>query len=262
MFARLIGSLTASRERRIGLALAALTLMAGALIGVRTVVYHRGYIFLLWNLFLAWIPLLAAYGAARWARRRLAFVGLGLVWLAFFPNAPYVATDLMHLRTTRGAPLWLDVLAVGSAAATGVLIGLASTHVIHEAVRQTRARRWAWTVPVVAALAAGGGVYLGRVLRWNTWDIVTRPTELLESAWETLFEARFVAFALTFAFAFGVAYIAWRFVLSDGRRAWALQPTARSVSSTPSGSTSPASAPSSGSASPPSAPASDTRPPA
>ncbi len=251
---RLLARLTATHDRRVALALVLATGLAGGFIAVRTSVYHRGYTFLVWNLFLAWIPLGLAHATARVARtpaipapasrttlRRALAMLLGLAWLAFLPNAPYIATDLMHLRTTRGAPLWLDVLAVGSAAACGVVLGLASTHLVYRAVRASKAARFAWLVPVVASLAAGGGVYLGRVLRWNTWDILTRPTELLQSAWDAIFEARFVAFALAFAGAFGVAYLAWELVVRGA--------TDRAVSAATSPEE-PAS-PSSGSPSPP-----------
>jgi uncharacterized membrane protein len=250
---RLFDRLTASHARRVALALALATLLALALVVLRTTVYHRGYTFLVWNLFLAWIPLGLAHLAAHVARpaavvgpsrtvtRRLLAVALGLAWLAFLPNAPYIATDLMHLRTTRGAPLWLDVLAVGSAAACGVLLGLASTHVIHRAVGRSAVARVAWLVPLAASLAAGGGVYLGRVLRWNTWDILTRPSELLQSAWDAIFEARFAALALAFAVAFGVAYLVWALVVRG----------ALGRASPPSASPSPSPSPGSGAPWPP-----------
>src|SRR6266542_5618884 len=72
---------------------------------------------LIWNLFLAWIPfVLAVVVYDGWRRRRAAgaLVVLGALWLLFFPNAPYIVTDFVHLERTGDAPYWYDALTVSA----------------------------------------------------------------------------------------------------------------------------------------------------
>ncbi|MFO0745713.1 MAG: DUF1361 domain-containing protein [Myxococcota bacterium] len=205
-------------EKRTVLALVLATLCTGVLVATRMLlVESRGYGFLAWNLFLAWIPLVAALLAQRLTRAHWALWGAALVgWLAFFPNAPYIVTDLMHLRTTRGAPLWLDVLVVGSAAATGLLLGLASLRLVHASLARRSGKAWVgWVVSLAVCFLAALGVYLGRFQRWNTWDLLTKPDELLADAWSALAEPRLLAFGFLFGLALVVAYLVYRLLAPE-----------------------------------------------
>lgn len=176
---------------------------------------ERDYLFLVWNLFLAWVP----YGGTltlRWLHeRRLSSVSLVpffLVWLGFLPNAPYLVTDFVHLRFSVGAPLWFDAVMVASFAWAGVGLGAAS---LRGGSRIVRARGGAWAavafVPIVA-LATGFGIYLGRFVRLNTWDVATRPgtviVQVLSPLVHPLGHSRAWTVTLTFALFFVVVYIA------------------------------------------------------
>ena len=88
--------------------------------------------FLVWNLILAWIPVFFAVWFAT-VGRRIWLVPLGLGWLAFLPNAPYLVTDLIHLG--EGVELWRHVLQYGFAAWTGILLGVVSMRLVHDACR-------------------------------------------------------------------------------------------------------------------------------
>lgn len=138
-------------------------------------VYWSGtltYAFLAWNLLLACIPLLAA----RMLRHS---PGWALVWLAFFPNAPYITTDLMHLRPRLYTPFWFDVALLFSCAVTGILLGYLS---LAEVQREVRARAGAlvsWLTVPAALFASAFGIYLGRFRRWNSWQVLTDPLPLL-----------------------------------------------------------------------------------
>ena len=103
------------------------------------------YRFLDWNLFLAWIPLVLAFGVYAAARRRhvLTAAGLGLLWLLFFPNAPYLVTDFVHLRGPSAAPLWFDSMMLTAFASTGLLLGFLSLYVIHAVLREAADARLA-----------------------------------------------------------------------------------------------------------------------
>ncbi len=141
------------------------------------------YRFLNKNLLLAWIPMICALLAWRlgYGRRRPSWPVLGLLglWLLFFPNAPYLITDLMHISPRHRVPLWFDALLLFSYAWTGLMLGLFSLQLV-----QLLFQRWygpvlGWLVALVALAAGGFGVYLGRMQRWNSWDVLLEPHSLL-----------------------------------------------------------------------------------
>ncbi len=171
---------------------------------------RTSYNFLLWNLFLAWVPL--AFAAMTWVvrtRSRLLVALTGLCWLAFFPNAGYVVTDLIHLRTTRGGPLWLDTLMVFSVAWAALLAGIVSLAVMHRAVRDWLGPAAGWLFTIGVSLAAGFGVFLGRFQRWNSWDIVTRPDDLVADTLRNLTVPRAVVFSLIFGVLMWLLYLSY-----------------------------------------------------
>jgi uncharacterized membrane protein len=140
------------------------------------------YRFLAWNLFLAWVPLILAILAFHRARRRIdAVVGVLLVlWLLFFPNAPYMLTDFIHLGESESVPVWYDALMLSSFAWTALLLGFASLYLVQMVARRIVGLAWSW-VGVAGALAlASFGVYLGRFVRFNSWDALIRPGRVLD----------------------------------------------------------------------------------
>ncbi len=144
------------------------------------------FMFLAWNLFLAWVPLgIALLVYQRMGQGRLrGYHGLAgwASWLLFFPNAPYIITDLLHLRKPSAIPVWYDSLMVFSYALVGLLTGLLSLYLIHRVMDRLVGTLAAWGVVAGSLLLAGFGIYLGRVERWNSWDILTNPAGLLSNA--------------------------------------------------------------------------------
>jgi uncharacterized membrane protein len=144
------------------------------------------FIFLAWNLFLAWVPLgIALFLYQRMQQGRLrGYLGLAgwASWLLFFPNAPYIITDLLHLRTPSTMPVWYDSLMVFSYALVGLLTGLLSLYLIHRVMNRLVGIFAGWGVVAGSLLLSGFGIYLGRVERWNSWDILTNPAGLLGNA--------------------------------------------------------------------------------
>lgn len=165
------------------------------------------YRFLLWNLFLAWVPLVFAIAALARACRRadLLVVVLLFFWLLFFPNAPYVLTDFVHLSERPSAPLWYDALMLSAFAWTALLLGFGSLYLVQTIVRQVVGFAWSWLI-VVAALALGSfGVYLGRFMRFNSWDALLRPrrvADVISSQLENPFQHPRMAAALVALTAF------------------------------------------------------------
>jgi uncharacterized membrane protein len=162
--------------------------------------------FLPWNLFLAWVPWLAARGLAD-ARSRLAVVLLGAVWLLFLPNAPYLVTDLVHLRPRPPSPLSYDVLLFASFALAGCALGWGSIELVHARLARTWGRAAAAAAVVLVALLTGFGVYLGRFLRWNSWDLVAQPRSVVSDALGALVDPRALGFTALFAAFVGAGYL-------------------------------------------------------
>ena len=141
-----------------------------------------GFRFLLWNLTLAWIPLLVALGVYDAYRRgvRIALLTPAVaLWLLFLPNAPYIATDFVHLTPSAPTPLWFDAVLISSFAWTGVLAGFASLYLLHAVARHRFGARVGWTGALAALALTSVGVYVGRFLQWNSWDLVFRPGQRL-----------------------------------------------------------------------------------
>ena len=139
------------------------------------------FVGLIWNLFLAWIPFgIAVAVYDRWRRRGpgALLLVLGALWLLFFPNAPYIVTDYVHLERTADAPYWYDAVTVSAFAWTGLLLGFASLFLMQTVVRQWCGAVTGWIFAAVALALGSVGIYLGRVLRLNSWDAVEHPSLL------------------------------------------------------------------------------------
>jgi uncharacterized membrane protein len=193
------------------LALVLASLLSCALVVVRA--YYAGttaYGFFFWNLFLAWVPLAAAllfYGlAARQSRRWTLLFAVAVLWILFFPNAPYIVTDLVHLRETRPVPYWYDIICVMAFAQTGLFLGYLSLYLMQEVIRAWLGRWIGWLFALAMLGASAFGVYLGRFLRWNSWDALVSPLATLRDAAEVVNPwngVQPIAFSMTF-FAFSL----------------------------------------------------------
>ena len=139
-----------------------------------------GYLNLVWNLFLAWIPFVLAFLAyiLSW-RRSLMYLVIpifAILWLIFFPNAPYILTDLQHLGQTQTiVPLWYDVILLIWFSWTGMLLGIVSLNLMQEIIKREFGRWPGWIFVLLAAVLGSAGVYVGRFIRLNSWDILQNP---------------------------------------------------------------------------------------
>jgi uncharacterized membrane protein len=134
-----------------------------------------------WNLFLAWIPFVLALIIYDWGTPDASPPALGVaavLWLLFLPNAPYVVTDLKHIDGFSGASALYNVVLLASAAWTGLLLGLTSLFLMHAVARRLVGAFNAWALVVGALALSSFGIYLGRVQRWNSWDVFVRPGSL------------------------------------------------------------------------------------
>lgn len=147
-----------------------------------------GYFFLSWNLVLAAVPYGLALFWDRVSHRESASAwkesGIFLLWLFFFPNAPYIVTDFIHVPWAypNSSRFAFDFLLVASFAVSGMLFGLGSLFHVHAALRDRIGRTFAGIVVAFSISLAGIGMYLGRFLRWNSWDVLLNPLRVLRDA--------------------------------------------------------------------------------
>ena len=196
------GAATAAGAGRL-VAVLALTSVAGMAMLLFRMAYGGtwGYRSLPWDLVLAWVPVPLALAVGRCATRErtpwLRLLLLAFGWLLFFPNAPYLVTQFMHIHPSYavfdgplpaavvrfsprgGIPLWFDVLMLSTFAWGGLLLGFLSLHLVHRAAARLAGRAVGWATAVAAVALCAFGISLGRFERWNSWDILTQPLPLL-----------------------------------------------------------------------------------
>lgn len=142
--------------------------------------------FLVWNLFLAWIPFLISW-QMRLKQNKLIHYSLFALWLLFLPNAPYIVTDLVHLKQHENRLLfWYDMMLLFSFAWNGLILGFLSINRIHAFMNVNLNRQFAWLIVFILLFLCAYGVYLGRFERFNSWDLFTNPVLLIADIFNDL----------------------------------------------------------------------------
>jgi uncharacterized membrane protein len=139
------------------------------------------YFFLPWNLMLAFIP----YWISSWITKnigvmesRLKLLLVSLCWLLFIPNSFYIMTDLFHLSRFKGAPEWFDLLMIFSFAWNGIIAGVISLRRVELIISLIKGKELSILVVGAIMWLCALGIYIGRFLRYNSWDILTDPFSL------------------------------------------------------------------------------------
>ncbi len=202
--------------------LSGLLLWCATMIAVRVERTGSGYYrFLLGNLFLAFLPLLFSTGLRIADRLQLHWIikaGIWSLWLLFFPNAPYILTDILHLTRANQAPAWYDLALLLSCSGTGLLMGYLSLIDVQTIVTRTFSVAVSWVFAITTLGLCGFAIYLGRFLRWNSWDVITTPTLVFQLA-EMLLQPATKQLPLSVTVIFGIilalGYISLRFLLGS-----------------------------------------------
>ena len=177
------------------------------------------YRFLITNLFLACVPLLLSTMLRMADRRGCHWTikgGLFGLWLLFLPNAPYILTDILHLTRTSDAPAWYDLALLLSCSGTGLLMGYLSLVDVQGIVARRLSPIFGWIFALVSLALSGFAIYLGRFLRWNSWDVLLTPTRLFDITavlTHPVSNARPLSVTLVFGIIFALGYISLRILL-------------------------------------------------
>lgn len=193
--------------------LAFVSAAAMTLLLFRILLLNWNFIFLAWNLFLAWVPLI--FIKLVWekeARKQLPFgilMAYLMIWLLFFPNAPYIITDLKHLQGASENTIWYDALMIFTFSVAGFLTGLYSIRIVHRIITRRWNERLAWLAILMSMVMSGFGIFLGRYGRWNSWDIITQPGALARGIFKSLQDPMAIKHTLTFSFVLMLLYFAF-----------------------------------------------------
>jgi uncharacterized membrane protein len=184
------------------------------------------YWFLVWNLALAWLPLLFAVLLVKRLKKTgwvspLNFA-LTFAWLAFLPNSFYLVSDLIHLQTTPEVSLLYDSVLFTSFIFNGYLSGFVSLYLVHLELLKRMSRNAAHTIIAAVILLCSFAIHLGRTLRWNTWDMLLHPAGIVFDVTEQVVNdaAQSRAFVTTTSFflLLGGMYVAiWQFARINRR---------------------------------------------
>ena len=173
-----------------------------SLLLVRAKLTHSVYLFfLIWNLFLAFVPYgissyLLTLDLKKTSKFKILFISA--VWLAFIPNAFYIITDLIHLANSEGNLFWLDLIIVSSYALIGFAFGLLSLLHFEKIIRQyITIKTVDFIIPTISILC-GFGIYIGRIMRYNSWDIISNPIDLAFDLFQMAISIKAILFSLHF----------------------------------------------------------------
>lgn len=179
------------------------------------------FLFMVWNLFLAWLPYAASVTAVFLVRacspgrvRHIAVGAVGVLWLLFFPNATYLTTDFVHVVANRqeyivdgtfGYLVWFDVVLFFFFAWCGIFLGFLSFYQFHRLVAGSLGEGAGWLFVAAVSLLGGYGVFLGRIVRLNSWDALVNLSDLMERVVDNLHKSG-AAFSLLFSFFVAATY--------------------------------------------------------
>jgi uncharacterized membrane protein len=214
----------------IGCSVLSMTLLAARLSATR----QSGHLSLSWDLFLAWLPVFPAIAVFSLAQRERPHRGLvaalGMVWLLFFPNSPYLVTQMIHLNPLYGpsrrplpatldavlpavqqqpSPEWFDFLLIASIVVTGLLLTFASLRLMHRAIALRVGHRLAIAAAAWLVLLGSFGVALGRFARLNSWEVFSQPAATASAIVRWIAEPRVGVSTLVLSLLLMLLYVAF-----------------------------------------------------
>ena len=202
-----------------------LVLWCACMIAVRVGRTGSGYyIFLVLNLFLAGVPLFFSTAlrlATHWRVHWIIRVAVFSLWLLFLPNAPYILTDILHLTRSSQVPAWYDLAMLLSCSGTGLLMGDLSLIDVQAIVARSFGSAWGWIFAIVSLVLSGFAIYLGRFLRWNSWDVLIDPIrvfQIMNAVVHPEDHTRALSVTLVFGGILTLGYIAVRVLLSHSEQ--------------------------------------------
>lgn len=196
-----------------------LTIFSITLNILRIVIWHKySFVYILWNIVLAFIPLIISFFllvfSQKSTNKKIIFIIGGFLWLVFIPNAIYITTDFVHLGVVRAVPIIYDVVLLFTSALLGLIFGLISVSHIEHIIRIKYSKDITITLMSLIIFIISFGVYLGRFLRFNSWDIFAKPVVFLNGLKETFTNinnfVEALCYTILFFFFILILYHCWK----------------------------------------------------
>ena len=178
------------------------------------------YWYLIYNLILGVIPIGLAVAAAkllktrRWQDWRVNAVTF--LWLLFLPNSFYIVSDFIHLPETTRADILQDSVMLMQFSVIGLVLGFLSLHIVQQAYRRHINDRFATPAAILILFLCSFAIYLGRDLRWNSWDILTNPLLLFQDMISVWFDPLTQVSAIMTTFSFFFMLVSFYVVMQCG----------------------------------------------
>ena len=213
--------------QRVVLALGFSSLVSVLLFVVRAFRYDSfDYWFLNWNLLLAWLPLIFAWQLHKRLKTQVwtswQNIVLSFLWLGFLPNSFYICSDLVHLPIFSADAILYDAVLLLSFSINGFFLGFLSLYIIHRQLFR-RLKQRSHIIIAAILLLCSFAIYLGRYLRWNTWDVLINPAGLLFDVSDRILNPSshpqtFVTTLSFFALLGSIYVVVWQTVLAIEQR--------------------------------------------
>ena len=192
------------------LSIYALALFNVSLLTFRVSVTESLYFgFLIWNLILSGIPFLITYSInanQQVFQKKNYLYAISLLWLLFLPNAPYLITDFLHFKRESNMPSWFDLLLLMSFSWSGIMFGMLSIREMQRIWTKSFNTKISWIFIFSCCLLSGFGIYIGRYLRYNSWDIITNPFDLISDMFFEFITLKAIGFSIGYGIFFFLSY--------------------------------------------------------
>lgn len=195
-----------------------LTILAVVLNVLRVIIWGKmSLIFILWNILLAFIPFFISFILLSLSKEKklskIIFIIGFIIWMLFIPNAPYIVTDFIHLGEIRSVPMIYDVFLIFSSASVGLMLGFHSFFHIEQIIKTKYSPRVTSLIMSLIMIIISFGIYLGRFMRFNSWDVFVNHTSLIKNVWKIFSQSTantevFLYTGLFFFFLY-LSYKAW-----------------------------------------------------
>ncbi|QAA35093.1 hypothetical protein C1I91_27545 [Clostridium manihotivorum] len=166
---------------------------------------YKSPYFMVWNLFLAWIPLEIIDLIIRinnsFKAKNVFVINyiLWILWILFYPNSPYMVTDFIHIIGNKyvlsrpihpnyaitnrimfndNFKIWLDFVNIAIGVWLGYIVGFIALNKAHKTFFRKLGFAKSWLIVFLINIISGYAIYLGRFIRWNSWDIITKPKNI------------------------------------------------------------------------------------
>lgn len=182
--------------------------------------------YMIWNIILCWVPFeLSLFFLKNNSKKngasKFLLILCATLWVLFLPNCFYIITDFIHISgnsymiinpnykpyiTTNESmyffsdniTIWYDFLSISLGVFIGLSLGVLSLYIIQSLIEKKYNKVFSWVIVGVISFISGYAIYLGRFLRWNSWDLIIKPINIIN-----MFVHHLNAKSLKFAILFG-----------------------------------------------------------